>query len=182
MNIQNCNSTNFQAKLVFNEGMNSHSKKLQNIAKKFEEKTQGNELELIVNKKQDGIVHLIAGVPFKLRYIFCELSKNISNNLERLPEDLIVNKFAKFTTEAKHEIGWTDWIKSTIKKSIDEEKPTRQIIQESLVDDGEKIQKNPIINKFLNNMGEFNPNAAPEVREEFFGKDNFFKDATLYLK
>lgn len=51
MNIQNCNSTNFQAKLVFNEGMNSHSKKLQNIAKKFEEKTQGNELELIVNKK-----------------------------------------------------------------------------------------------------------------------------------
>ena len=99
-----------------------------------------------------------------------------------LNEDLIVNKFAKFTTEAKHEIGWTDWIKSTIKKSIDEEKPTRQIIQESLADDGEKIQKNPIINKFLNNMGEFNPNAAPEVREEFFGKDNFFKDATLYLK
>ena len=37
MNIQNCNSTNFQAKLVFNEGMNSHSQKLQNIAKKFEE-------------------------------------------------------------------------------------------------------------------------------------------------
>lgn len=50
MNIQNCNSTNFQAKLVFNEGMNSHSQKLQNIAKKFEEKTQGNELELIVKK------------------------------------------------------------------------------------------------------------------------------------
>lgn len=61
-------------------------------------------------------------------------------------------------------------------------KPTRQIIQESLADNGEKMQKNPIINKFLNNMCEFNPNAAPEVREEFFGKDNFFKDATLYLK
>ena len=52
MNIQNCNSTNFQAKLVFNEGMNSHSQKLQNIAKKFEEKTQGNELELIVKKNK----------------------------------------------------------------------------------------------------------------------------------
>ena len=69
-----------------------------------------------------------------------------------------------------------------LKKTIDEEKPTRQIIQESLTDDGEKMQKNPIINKFLNNMGEFNSNAAPGVREEFFGKDNFFKDATLYLK
>lgn len=182
MDIQSINNMNFKSKLYLSNGINAQSAKMQNVTKIFEEITKNNKLDLTVEKKENGIVRLIAGIPEELKFIFCDLGENISKNFENFSSEVIADKCNKFVTQAKHEMDWKDWVKSTIITAIRENRLSRDVIKEFLSDkNNAELHKNPIIKKFINNMGEFNANAAPEVREEVFGKDLFFNDATMYL-